>query len=335
MLTQISRASDDARGDEHRRGASGQDRALGDLLAALRDRGYDFVAPTPASHARVVARPDRAVGETAADLLGWSIPCRRDRLDPELVALVDTADMLLDRPDGLVAARCRVSNVFGNLFVHSAYPTTAVDSVFLGPDSHRFADYILRNLAGLPPTARVLDYAAGAGVGGITAATAIGPRATLTLADINPKALALASVNAGFAGVEHNAVSVRSPADVAGPFDLIVTHPPFMIDPDRRAYRDGGDLYGARLSLDWTLAALAKLAPGGRFLMHTGVSIVGGRDVLRDALQEAMPASGFSYDYRVLDPDIFGDELDKEPYAQVDRIAAIGLRVDRTADAQG
>jgi hypothetical protein len=141
--------------------------------------------------------------------------------------------------------------------------------------------------------------------------------------------LALASVNATAAGVEHRTVLARTPTDVDGPFDLIVTHPPFMIDPDRRAYRDGGDLYGGKLSLDWTLAAIEKLAPGGRFVMHTGVSIVGGRDVVQDALRAAMPAIGYHYDYRVLDPDIFGDELDKEPYAEVDRIAAIGLCVLR------
>lgn len=40
-----------------------------------------------------------------------------------------------------------------------------------------------------------------------------------------------------------------------------------------------------------------------------------------------MPATGFQDEYRVLDPDIFGDELDKEAYAGVDRIAAIGLYV--------
>ncbi|OWK28518.1 methyltransferase [Sphingomonas mucosissima] len=302
--------------------------ALLDLLVHLRAQDYDFIAPTPASHARVLQRPDRQVGATTADLLGWSLPCNADRLDPAILHALEQASLLERRPDGLVRAAVRVSNVFGQLFVHSRYPTQQQDAVFLGPDSYRFADYISRNLSGLPSRARIMDYGAGAGVGGIVAAALHG-NALLTLADINPKALSLASVNATFAGIDHRTTRAQSPQDVDGPFDLIVSHPPFMIDPDRRAYRDGGDLYGGKLSLDWTLAAMTRLAPGGRFVMHTGVSIVAGRDVVRDALGEAMPATGFDYDYRVLDPDIFGDELDKEPYAQVDRIAAIGLCVSR------
>ena len=303
--------------------------ALLDLLMLLRARDYDFIAPTPATHARVVARPDRAVGSTLPDLLGWSIACDPAGLPDDVLAALEAAGMLDRMANGLVRSRCRVSRVFGNLFVHSAYPTLATNSVFLGPDSHRFADFILRDLDRLPTDARILDYAAGSGVGGITAAAALGGRATLTLADINPAALGLAAVNATFAGVRHEAVRVDAPADVPGAFDLIVTHPPFMMDPDRRAYRDGGDLYGARLSLDWTVAAVARLAPGGRLLMHTGVSIVGGRDVLDDALRDAVPAIGYALDYRVLDPDIFGDELETPAYAAVDRIAAVGVRVDR------
>lgn len=308
--------------------------ALLDLLSQLRSIDYDFIAPTPASQARVLSRPDRAVGSTVADLLGWSLPCDPHLVPASILDALAAAGLLTRRADGLVAARVRVSNVFGRLFVHSSYPTHDQDAVFLGPDSYRFADYISRHLAGLPGSARVLDYGAGAGVGGIIAASLHG-KATLTLADVNPKALSLAAVNATFAGIEHRTVRVNQPADVDGSFDLIVTHPPFMIDPDRRAYRDGGDLFGGKLSLDWTLMAIRKLAPGGRFVMHTGVSIVGGHDVLHDALTAAMPARGYRYDYRVLDPDIFGDELDKEPYAGVDRIAAIGLCVERALAPHG
>ncbi len=302
--------------------------ALLNLLSRLRSLRYDFIAPTPASQARVLSRPDRAIGTTVTDLLGWSLPCDPVRIPSSIRDALAAAGLLSHRTDGLVTAGVRVSNVFGRLFVHSRYPTRDRDSVFLGPDSYRFADYISRHLAGLPRPARILDYGAGAGVGGIIAASLHGD-ATLTLADINPKALALASINATFAAIEHRTVLANRPADLDDGFDLIVTHPPFMIDPDRRAYRDGGDLFGGKLSLDWTLMAIGKLAAGGRFVMHTGVSIVDGRDVVHDALAAAMPAHGYRYDYRVLDPDIFGDELDKEPYADVDRIAAAGLCVER------
>ena len=303
--------------------------ALLGLLGLLEEVGYDFVTATPNTHARVIGRPGHEIGRSLRDLLGWSLPVAPDALQQPIVAALDEAGLLQRRADGLLAAAVRVSRVYGSLFLHSAYPTTAQDSVFLGPDSYRFADLIVRQKSELPPGAQVLDYAAGAGVGGITAARGqAGVR--LTLADINPKALFLSSINAEHAGIAHRTVEAASPADLAGPFDLIVTHPPFMMDGGHRAYRDGGDLYGARLSFDWTLGFLPKLAPGGRFVMHTGVSIVNGRDVLLDALRQAMPATGFRWDYHLLDPDIFGDELDQPPYAEVERIAAIGLTVTRT-----
>ncbi|HEU0043706.1 methyltransferase [Sphingomonas sp.] len=300
--------------------------ALLELLRFLDSEGYDFVAPTPGTHARVVARPDRQTGETLTDLLGWSLPVSPDAIPTAVIDLLEESDRLTRRSDGLVAATVRVSRVYGALFLHSAYPTTDVDSVFLGPDSYRFADLIMRE-HGRGPGARILDYGAGAGVGGITAARQV-EAARLTLADINPKALFLASINAEHAGIDHRAVEAHSPAGVTGPFDLIVTHPPFMMDEEQRAYRNGGELYGGQLSLDWSLAALGLLAPGGRLILHTGVSIVGGRDVLHDALTRQMPAK-FDWDYHLLDPDIFGDELDRPPYREVERIAAIGLTVTK------
>jgi methylase of polypeptide subunit release factors len=301
--------------------------ALLDLLKLLDGMGYSFITATPSTHARVVARPDRQRAETVRDVLGWSLPFAPDLLPPRLLETLRAADAVTEE-GRLLKAKVRVSSVHGTLFVHSAYPTTAEDSVFLGPDSYRFADLILAHLGELPPRARILDYGTGAGVGGITAARAARD-AHLTLADINPKALFLASINAEHGGVAHDCVDVRTPADAPGEYDLIVTHPPFMIDRGRRAYRDGGDLYGGQLSLDWTLASVAKLRPGGRFVMHTGVSIVGGRDVLRDALDQQLSADGFTVDYRELDPDIFGEELEQPHYAEVERIAAVGLVIQR------
>jgi hypothetical protein len=216
----------------------------------------------------------------------------------------------------------------GKLFIHSAFPTDASDSVFLGPDSHRFADFIVRNMEGLPQPVRILDYGAGAGVGGIVAASHHG-QARLTLADINPKALAFASINAAYAGVKYAAVSVEEPGALDQSFDLIVMHPPFMIDPGLRAYRDGGDLYGGRLSVDWALAGASKLALGGRLVMHTGASIIGGKDMVQEALSKIASSQDLSLDYRLLDPDIFGEELDTPVYAEVDRIAAVGLCIVR------
>jgi len=63
-------------------------------------------------------------------------------------------------------------------------------------------------------------------------------------------------------------------------------------------------------------------------LLYTGVAIVGGHDHLRDALERDLPALGCTLRYRELDPDIFGEELEKPAYADVERIAAIGAVVE-------
>lgn len=301
--------------------------ALSDLLARLATEGYEFVAPTPATQRRVLARPGRDRGRTLRDLLGWSLPVASGMIAPDMQAALIAAGAVSLDADGMLRPHLRASRVDDVLFWHSAYPTLAEDSVFLGPDSHRFATWVLARMDRNART--ILDYGAGAGVGGIIAARHA-RSAHLTIADLNPKALFLASINAGRAGVEHDTVRVRRPGDLAGRFDLIVTHPPFMIDPQARAYRDGGDLYGARLSLDWMVQGLDLLAPGGRLILHTGVSIVDGRDVLRGALDPALPSEGVALTYRELDTDIFGEDLSEPDYQAVERIAAVGAVLERT-----
>lgn len=301
--------------------------ALLELMRALAARRYDFVTATPATHTRVVRRPHRQVARSMRDVLGWSLPFHRDVLDAEVFAILNAAGAVTRCEDGMFRPLIRVSRVEGVLFLHSAYPTDAHDSVFLGPDSYRFAQLIEARM--LTGARRIVDYGAGAGVGGIIAARAA-PGAHLTLADVNPKALFLASINAEHAGVDHATVNVSAPREIEGPFDVMVTHPPFMIDSERRAYRDGGDLYGAQLSLDWVLQGAALLGRGGRLILHTGVSIVDGRDVLLEALRERLPAEGFTMDYRELDPDIFSEDLEEPAYADVERIAAVALVLSKS-----
>ena len=84
-------------------------------------------------------------------------------------------------------------------------------------------------------------------------------------------------------------------------------------------------MHGARLSFDWAVAAAGRLTPGGRLLLYTGSAIVDGSDGLRDALAARSEALDCTLDYREIDPDIFGEELDEPPYADVERIAAVGV----------
>jgi len=306
------------------------DSHLAALLDRLKSLGYRFVPPTPESHRRVVARFDKAEAADLRDIFGWSRPFPTELLPPDLFALLDGAAVLRPAGDRFIS-EVRVASMGDALFLHSAYPTNRVDSVFLGPDSYRFVRFLDRQLEGSPPVGRLVDIGAGSGVGAIMAARHV-PGAYLTLTDINPLALRFAKINARHNGVTIKALEGSGVDEIDDGIDLAISNPPFILDPASPAYRDGGAMHGALLSLDWTLAAAAKLAPGGRILLYTGSAIVAGEDRLAAALRERLPALGCALRYDELDPDIFGEQLDEPGYENVERIAAVGAVIVRLAD---
>ena len=99
-----------------------------------------------------------------------------------------------------------------------------------------------------------------------------------------------------------------------------------MADSESRAYRDGGGALGAELSVDWARQAAARLRPGGRMLLYSGSAIVDGKDGLKAGLQQI---EGVSLQYREIDPDIFGEEISRPGYEEVERIAAVGAVITR------
>lgn len=299
------------------------DRALATLIAILKANAYHFITPTPATHARVIARRTRA--RDLRDVFGWSLPFSGDVVGPELAELMMRAEILEQRGE-LFASRVRISSLGDDLIVHSAYPTTQHDAVFFGPDSYRFAAFLRAELPQLAPRAHILDIGAGAGAGAIAAARVL-PDAYLTLTDINPHALRLAAINWVMAhlGPVYFAVCDAIPdelPDHAPPVDCIIANPPYIADAAHRAYRDGGGMHGAEVSLAWAQLAAERLPTGGVFLLYTGSAIVNGDDRLKAVLHETM--RDFDVSYRELDPDVFGEELERDDYAEVERIAAVG-----------
>ena len=307
--------------------SGGVDAALIELLAQLRRVDYGFITPTPETHRRVLARKSGAAAGDLRDVFGWNLPFSPTLLPAPLFERLAGVGVLREHA-GLYKSQVRVSSVGDRLFVHSAFPTTRKDAVFLGPDSYRFVRFLETELAGAPESRHLVDIGAGAGVGAIAAADLL-PNARLTLTDINPLALRYAGINARHAGLEVELVEGDGIDPVIGPFDLAVTNPPFILDAQQRTYRHGGDRHGSALSLLWALAAAGTVAPGGRVLLYSGSAIVDGVDQLEAALRKRLPDLGCSLRYAELDPDIFGEQLDEPGYEDVERIAAVGAVIER------
>lgn len=301
--------------------------ALADLLRALAARKYQFVPPTPETHRRVAARERKREAADLRDVFGWSLPFRGGVLDPEIVGLMRRSGVLL-RQGRRWKSSVRVASLGPDLFLHSAFPV-GDDGVFFGPDTYRFVDFICGECARGSRPRRVLDFGAGSGVGGIALAHLSRPT-HLILADVNPEALRLAAANAIVAGVPAELREANDIRAMDGPFDMIIANPPFIADGGR-TYRDGGGMLGAELSLEWAREGARLLDEGGRMLIYTGAAICAGRDALREALEQIFADNEIELSYRVIDPDIFGEELSRPVYRNVDRIAAVGIGVRRTA----
>lgn len=300
--------------------------ALGRLLAA---QGYRFVTPTPRTQARVNRRPHNRLANDLAGIFGWSRPFDPAWLPGELYALMEQAELL--EPCGRHwRSRLRVSSLGEDLFWHSGFPTRETDAVFFGPDTYRFAQAIEAPLADTAslPSARIVDIGCGAGAGAVVAARRC-PAAHVLAVDINPAALRLTALNAALAGLP--CVEVRHSdllSGVAEAPDLILANPPYLLDPAERTYRHGGGPLGAGLSLAIVEAALARLAPGGRLLLYTGVAMRNQQDPFLDAVHQRLASARVpiaKWHYRETDPDVFGEELLRPAYAHCERIAAVVL----------
>lgn len=139
-------------------------------------------------------------------------------------------------------------------------------------------------LAG-PPAARILDLGTGTGCLLLTL-LAEWPRATGLGTDISPQALAVAAGNAGALGLAGRAAFAQADwcAGLEGPFDLVISNPPYIADseiadlaPEVRLHEprqalipagDPGDGLAAYLQIARGLGPI--LAPGGRVMLEIG-----------------------------------------------------------------
>lgn len=305
--------------------------ALVNLGRRLQEEGYRFVTVTPETHRRVLQRDSqrgRGRARSLRDVFGWNKPFAPALLPRDMLRFLEAAE-LYTRERDLLRARVRFSTVAlpgspPRLFAHSGFPTTEADAVFFGPDTYRYCA-LLERAAGR--FRHVVDVGCGSGVGGaLLAGRSAGDEPTrIVLADVNRRALWFARVNAEIAGIDAEIVQSDVLANVEGEVDLVISNPPYLRDDAARVYREGGGAYGEGLAVRILREALARLAPGGRLLLYTGAAVVAGEDRFYDAARPLLEAAGARYDYTELDPDVFGEELDRPTYASVERLAAVAL----------
>jgi len=299
--------------------------ALVALGRTLRAAGYRFTTVTPATHACVLARPERRWAEDLRDVFGWGRPFRERVIAGHCMTLLDEAGMLVSVAAGAWQSRVRFATAGELVLAHSRFPTTAPDSVFFGPDTYRFLRLLEREAE--PSGRRCADLGCGTGAAGLWLAKN-GARAVV-LGDVNDEALRLTRVNAELNDESVDVVASDMFAALPSELDLVVMNPPYLVDAAHRTYRDGGGARGIALALRFVQDGLARLAPGGRLILYTGAPIVRGDDVLHAALAPLLAQDGLTSRYEEIDPDVFGDELGREAYVDVERIAAVALVVDR------
>lgn len=144
----------------------------------------------------------------------------------------------------------------------------------------------------------ILDVGTGSGAIAVALACEL-PTATVTAVDVSPEALAVAAKNAGGNGVAERLHFQQADLGAlpAGPYDLIVSNPPYIPEgelgdlmPEVRDFephlalnggRDGFDCYRRLLP-----AAAAALKPGGWLLLEVGCGQA-------PAVQELLRENGF------------------------------------------
>ena len=301
--------------------------ALTALGRVLQSEGYRFTAVTPATHRRVLQHLQGPT--TLQSIFGWNRPFSSDEVAPQILDLLAEAEAL-EETNGLYRSKVRFATLDDLLFVHSGFPTTEPDAVFFGPDTYRFARLLRSSIMHMPANRplKLVDVGSGSGAGGIYASRLLPGATDLILADINPKALEFSGVNAALNDLPAAQTVLSDVLDgIKGEIDLVIANPPYLVDEERRLYRHGGGELGIALALRIAEQGLARLKPGGRLILYTGTPIVGGVDPFFESVRPLVQPAGLQFVYEELDPDVFGEELDRQAYAHAVRIAVVGLTI--------
>ncbi len=87
---------------------------------------------------------------------------------------------------------------------------------------------------------------------------------------------------------------------------------------------------GIDLSVRIVAEGLDRLNPGGQLLLYTGSPVVQGISAIPAAMQEILAQRrGLTWRCVEIDPDVFGEELERPCYRGVERLAAVGVVIQR------
>ena len=259
----------------------------------------------------------------------------------KILDLLREASVVTAGDDGLYRSKFRVSSFYMPdiedslsltrlYYIHSAFPTTQRDSVFFGPDTYLFLDY-LSSVTNRVPTRTprtIVDICCGAGAGAILLARKF-PASRVLALDLNPKALSVGIMNARFANtqvlfVESDLVSAMKSQD---DIDLIVSNPPYISSSalDVPTHAIDGPISGLALPLRVVEESVPLLADRGLLIVYTAVPIPHQNPAYDPFLEHLSKVAGATLvSYKILHPDMFGEELSSPAYADVGRIQAVG-----------
>ena len=298
------------------------DTATINLARALRALPYKFTTVTPASHRRILQRP-APEAPTVRDIFGWNRPFYLESVAQPWRDLLEASGLLVPVDGEQWRCSVRFSSLGETVYMHSAFPTDDPRSVFFGPDTYRFARLLEQRVRGTPSCC--VDIGCGSGAGALHLRKSA---KTLVLADINAQALRYAAINAAVADCSTVALCESNILDnVTHDADLIVSNPPYVVDNEKRLYRHGGNALGTELAYRIVAASLQRLAARrapGQLVLYTGTPVVNGIDIFFRSIQPLLDCGG-TFDYGEIDPDVFGEELDRPCYATADRLAVVYL----------
>lgn len=308
--------------------------ALSEVALSLKENDYKFITISPDSHSRILSRASHSKHTSLQlvlrDFFGWNMWVDKNALPRPIIEPLERTE-LIEEQGHLVKSRVRASTYNDLMFFHSGFPTEERDSVFFGPDSYRFLNFLeAQRFEGRV----IFDIGCGSGVGGLALHDFLKRQGKgniqAFLSDVNAKALEFSELNAEINEVQNvKTVQTQFANDAPKECEIFISNPPFIVDEKSRVYRDGGGRYGIEISCGIIKSFLDFNRQVKSLYMYTGTPVVDGVDVFLNTIRPLLNDSQISkWRYREIDPDIFGEQLDRPAYRYFERLSAVGLVID-------